>query len=252
MAEDKGAKKSVVAKKIRHQRAAVALIALLALLAVSLFTPLFAVKSITVEGNSVLNAEDIVKVSGIKTGDNVFRINTSEAKEKIKSLGYVESALIKRKFPSKIVIEVKECSEDAYVLFAGNYIGVDSEFKVISVLKASEKNADKPVISGMALKKFDKGAPLVAAKDSKLNATKKLVALLKSEKFLSKTEKIKITDANKISMTLDTGTVVSLGNSDKLDYKLSYLKEVLENLDNQRGGEIDMSDTENVNYKGGN
>lgn len=252
MTEDKKPKKSVVAKRLKRRRIIMLSVSVFALVSVCLFTPLFGISAITVEGNRVLDTDSVIRASGIKNGENVFMINTAKAERSVASLGHVESADVKRRFPSKIVIDVTECTEEAYVLFAGNYVGIDSELKVISISKASQKKADKPVISGMALKTFDKGEILTAAKENKAKALKKILASLKSAGLISSTEKIDVSDVNKLSFTLNSATVVQLGSAEKIDYKFSYLKEVLKSLDDVRGGEIDLSDTDNVIYKGGN
>ena len=245
------AHKSVVAKKIIRRRIFFAAAVVIVLVMICLFTPVFGVTTINVENNQILDDETIIRASGIKKGENVFRINISDAEKSINLLGHIEKAEVKRKFPSRIVIEVKESSEAAYVLFAGNYVSIDVNGKVIGVLKAAEVQADKPIISGMALKQFEKGSSFTASKSEKGEFVKELLASLKKSKLFANVKKIDISDVNNAKITLDTDTLVVLGDNTQLDYKLAYLIEVLKSLDNLRGGEIDLSDTKNVIYKGG-
>ena len=200
-------------------------VSVFALVSVCLFTPLFGISAITVEGNRVLDADSVIRASGIRSGENVFMINTAKAERSVASLGHVESADAKRRFPSTLaLIDVTECTEEAYVLFAGNYVGIDSELKVISISKASQKKADKPVISGMALKTFDKGGVLTAAKENKAKALKKILASLKSAGLISSTEKIDVSDVNKLSFTLNSATVVQRGSAEKIDDNVFLFK----------------------------
>lgn len=249
--EDKIRKKSVVAKKIRRQRIFFASAVIIALVLICLFTPVFGVTSVTVENNQILDDETIVRASGIKIGENVFRVNTSDAEKSINMLGHIEKSEVKRKFPSRIVIEVTECSEAAYVMFAGNYVSVDINGKVIDVSKAAKVQADKPVITGMALKQFEKGSVFTASKPKKGELVMNILTSLKKSGQLASVRKIDVSDADNAKITLDTDTLVVLGDNTQIDYKLAYLTEVLKSLDNLRGGEIDLSDTKNVIYKGG-
>lgn len=250
--EQKLRKKSAVAKKIKRRRASLAVSAVILLAVVCLFTPAFGITDVAVRGNRITDSESIIRASGIKKGENVFRIKTSEAKKSVGSLGYINNVEVKRKFPARVVIEVEECSEAAYVLFAGNYVGIDLNNRVMGVSKSSEVSAKKPVVSGMALKSFKNGSEISAAKPEKEEAMKSLFSSLKKHNLFSKVKKIDLSNANNLRIILNTDTKVILGKNNQLDYKFTYLTEVLNNLDNLRGGEIDLSDTKNVIYKGGN
>lgn len=249
--EEKTRKQSVVAKKIKRQRTFLAVGIVLALVVICLFTPIFGITSISVENNQILDDETIIRASGIKLGENVFCVDISDARDSVAMLGHIESVEIKRKFPSKIQIEVKEYSEAAYVSFAGNYVAIDIAGKVIDVTKASKVKADKPVITGMALKKFEKSTVFTASKPKKGEFVLAILNSLKTHDLFNSVKKIDITSVNNAKVTLNTDTVVVLGDNTQLDYKFAYLIEVLKELENLRGGEIDLSDTKNVLYKGG-
>lgn len=251
MTEEKIRKKSVVAKKIKRQRILFVAVIVIALVAICLFTPVFGVTTITVKNNQIIDTQSIIRASGIKKGENVFRVNISDAEKSVERLGHVEKAKVKRKFPTRIVIEVTESSEAAYIMFAGNYVAVDISGKVIEVLKASKVQADKPVITGMSLKKFEKGTVFTASEAKKGEFVTELLLSLKKNNLFADVKKIDISNLNNAKMTLNTETTVIVGDNSQLDYKMAYLIEVLKNLDNLRGGEIDLSDTKNVIYKGG-
>ena len=251
MTEEKIPKKSVVAKKIRKRRLLLILLIIAAFVSVCLFTPLFGITSITVKNNQVIDNDSIIRASGIKVGENVFRVNLSSAEKAVEKLGHVEKAVVKRKFPSRIVIEVTESNIAAYIMFAGNYVAIDINGKVIDVIKTGDIKADKPVVTGIALKSFDKGEVFTASKAKKGKFVTELLLSLKKNELLVDVKKIDISNVNSAKMILNTETTVVVGDSSQLDYKMAYLIEVLKNLENLRGGEIDMSDTKNVIFKGG-
>lgn len=72
-------------------------------------TVFFQVETVAVTGNSRYSQEEIIKATGIQTGDNLFRMNKFQiAHQVLQGLPYVEEITIRRSLPSTIVITVKE------------------------------------------------------------------------------------------------------------------------------------------------
>ena len=72
-------------------------------------TVFFQVETVAVTGNSRDSQEEIIKATGIQTGDNLFRMNKYQiAHQVLQGLPYVEELTIRRALPSTIVITVKE------------------------------------------------------------------------------------------------------------------------------------------------
>ena len=67
------------------------------------------VETVAVTCNSRYSQEEIIKATGIQTGDNLFRMNKYQiAHQVLQGLPYVEELTIRRALPSTIVITVKE------------------------------------------------------------------------------------------------------------------------------------------------
>ena len=72
-------------------------------------TVFFQVETVAVTGNSRYSQEEIIKATGIQTGDNLFRMNKYQiAHQVLQGLPSVEELTIRRALPSTIVITVKE------------------------------------------------------------------------------------------------------------------------------------------------
>lgn len=246
-------RESAVAKKIKRRRMFSVCIMILILTVVCLFTPIFNISNISVVGNRVVTEEAVIKASGIKKGTNVFRANISSAKKYICDLGYVEKVEINRKFPSKIVIKITECTETAYIIFAANYVGIDTSGRVISIKKAANVQDAKMTVTGITLKSFKEGSEFVAAKSEKKEILTDVFAAAKKQKIFDEITNINLADIKSIKLTLKNKMTVILGENESLEYKMAYLTEIINNLDEKtRGGTVDLSDTSNVVYKGGN
>ena len=73
-------------------------------------TVFFRVEDIVVEGNRRYTQEEIVAITGISQGDNLYGINKIEVSSSIRrQLPYIEGVNIRRNLPSTIRITVDEC-----------------------------------------------------------------------------------------------------------------------------------------------
>ncbi len=243
---------SAVKKKIRARNRLLGFLAVVGFVVVCLFTPLFNISSVSVTGNKILSDEAVIKASGIAKGDNLFLVNTKKCEKSINALGYVKDVKIKRKFFSRIEIEVVESGEAAYIAFSGNYVGVSAEGKVVSITKSSKIKPKKAVISGYALNSAKKGEMLDGKKEEKTEAVLLMLRTLSDNSLLSGVKKIDISDLKAISFVLNSDTKVTMGDTLEADYKLKCLSAVLGELGEVRGGKIDVSNPSNVIYEGGN
>lgn len=66
------------------------------------------VQEISVAGRERTSAKDIVRVLSLKRGDNILQFDPSEARSRIESLGWVETASVMRRFPDEIFIRITE------------------------------------------------------------------------------------------------------------------------------------------------
>lgn len=244
--------KSQVAPRIRRRNTILLFAAIVVLVCVALFTPVFNITDITVTGNTVLTDKEVITASGIKKGSNLFLINKSKAEEMVASLGYVEDVDVKRKFFSRVEIEIKESVEVAYIAFSGNYVGLGTDGRVLSITKSKDMRPKKAVISGFKVKNVKKGKQIEGKNEEKTPIITELLTVLNDNSILSNTKKIDISDLENLYLVLTSDTTVVLGDSYQLDYKLKCLNAVLKELGEIRGGKINVSDPSNVIYEGGN
>lgn len=74
----------------------------------------FDVKEIFVKNNVNVTKDDIINLSGISLGDNIFYISFYKIKRNILSNPYIKTVKLKRKLPDSIEISVTERKEAAY------------------------------------------------------------------------------------------------------------------------------------------
>ena len=110
--------------------------------------------------NSPENVSQVVSDELLKYKDeNLLFLDVMEVKEKLSKLsGYVNVVEVKKEFPNKIVVTVKERVEAYSILVDGKYYALDINFNVLSE-KTSVKNnvtGSDNVLLELSLSDFDK------------------------------------------------------------------------------------------------
>ena len=141
-------------KMKRRQKRQLAFLTIVVLVAsvaaIMLLTPAFDIKEIEVHGNSVLKDEEIVRSSGVVKGVNIFGISMGEAKDNIKSMGYVESVKVKRSLPSTVEITVVEEVGVGYIKAEEGFVIITADGRCVDITdgmsggKGDKKTADLP------------------------------------------------------------------------------------------------------------
>ncbi len=220
----------------------------IAIVVLALFSPLFNIANIAVEGNNILEKDAIVRASGIDTGVNILKINTAIAKKNVSTMAYIDEVDIKIKFPNTVLITVKESTATAYIPFIGNYIGINASGKVLEV-KSELGAVECPLIYGVELERFGIGSTVEIKNEEISKLMPQFLDELSKNDLLSSVSAMDLNDENNVSLTLRNEAEVKFGDLDKLSYKIAFLKKVVSELGDARGGIIDMTDIEKVTYR---
>lgn len=108
--------------------------------------PYFNIKNIEVSGNRNISSKEIVDLSRLFKGNNIFYINVRNGENNILSNPYISEVQIKRKLPATVQINIKEREALFYNAKDNKYFIVDKNGVVL------QKKDD---IKGMHLVKLD-------------------------------------------------------------------------------------------------
>lgn len=202
----------------------------------------FKTQEILVTGNTVYSREEIIDASGVKTGDNLYLMNKFDAAERItRRLPYVEEVQISRRLPDTLVIAVSECSAPAGILQDGQLWLLSGSGKIVDQKPAaqSEKYA---LISGVTLVEPQVGYPARAAEESAgaMAAMTALLPLLQERDMLGDTQALQLEGHDAITLRYLDRFEVLLPREGDWAYKLDYLLAVVQRLEDNETGTIDM------------
>ncbi|MBR5485539.1 MAG: FtsQ-type POTRA domain-containing protein [Oscillospiraceae bacterium] len=217
-------------------------------------TEFFLITSIQVEGNDRYSNTEVIEYSGINLQDNLFRINTKQACERIsENYPYFETVKTKRILPDALVIQVTMAQPTIAIETETGYVLVSSQGKILEtdVQNPSEKLLrvrgleDWEYNTGSFITEFSEETQQVQEKLEKYEMLKSFEAALGSVQ-LSPINYIDLSDRYNIRALYDERILLELGSEAKLEYKLNFISEMLkENIPRDFGqdfeGTIDAS-----------
>lgn len=209
----------------------------------------FQIKFIAVNGNNNVTREEIIKLSSIYYGENIFRINKRNSMKSIFQNPYVKMIKINRIMPNRVAIEVIERKIMAYVPYVGSYLNIDEEGMILEINPAIIR-IDLPVVKGLKFETFKVGEVLDIENEEQFSATTILIKEIKNAGMLNLVSEIDVTDLSNISLKIREGIKANLGGIDNIEYKISFSKSIIEDVRKQNlKGTIEMSHNGNPVFK---
>lgn len=211
----------------------------------------FAVKSITVTGCKTLKSAEVVKLSGLQLGTNIFQLDLGAAEGKIRTQVMVETASIQKKFPAALEIAVQERVPRVQVPVQGGILQIDGQGYILAREKIT---ADQTltVITGIK-----QPIPAVVGKklvSPQLQAGLQLVSQM-DQQMQAVIGEINVADVQKIKLYTVQGAEIRLGDAQNLKIKYDRFQQILQEaakdkrLDRIQYIDVSFSDKPVIFYK---
>ncbi|MDD3115295.1 MAG: FtsQ-type POTRA domain-containing protein [Anaerovibrio sp.] len=124
------------------------LIAVLGILACAL-SPIFVLKTINIQGNRFVQNEEIIRIAGVRQGENLFQLKTDEIKKNLTKDLRIDQAVVQRSFPSQLDINIVERVPLALVKCDYGYLEAGRDGIVLDAHRTL-RDMPVPIISGVA------------------------------------------------------------------------------------------------------
>ena len=203
-------------------------------------TVLFRINTIQVTGQSRYTEQEIVQMSGIKVGENLFLADTATAKQQIEEkLPYIGRAKVSRRLPAKILITVEEAEISGAVEYGGGYAIVSPEGKVLEITSAIPEGYS--LIEGLDLKSADLGKKIVYEDPEKQEMFTELAQSL-AEHGIAPITRMDLTNLYDIVVEYDGRITMEFGLPSDIDFKVRFAKTILSEPDMAEAqGVLDLS-----------
>lgn len=127
-------------KKIRRKRRSnntvfKSLLFVILVIGLSVFSrsEVFNISSISVEGTETLPVSDIIELTNLKVGSNIFDFRSSSVEELILTEPLVKSVEVKRVFPNKVRVLITERTPYITISYNSKYYYLDEDGMVIHI-----------------------------------------------------------------------------------------------------------------------
>ncbi len=208
------------------------------LLGVSVF---FKISEIKVEGNTRYSSEQVVSVSGIELGDNLFFVNKFGAISRIfKELPYAQEVTISRALPDTVKIKIVDAQPVAYVQEGDGYWLMDKSCKLLEKV-GGDKLSGLIEVVGILPDHPVPGQKLTASEEAKVSYFADIITELSNRDMLSKVTQVDITDLSGVSFDYLGRFKVKLGKHTDLSAKFKLLNESIGYLNPVATGTIDLT-----------
>ena len=131
--------------------------------------PAYSLCDLAVELDGVMTSEDLLAVTGIQTGDNIFRINIADIDRKLREIPMVENVCIERIMPGRIEITLTRRTPVAWVSKSpdssadydpGSMTLVDDSGFLMKPRILQQEYHQLPIIYGVKVEKVEEGSLL--------------------------------------------------------------------------------------------
>jgi cell division protein FtsQ len=145
----------------------VAMLVVAGIVHAALRSPLFAVREVTVHGNTHLSAADIERLTGTVRGQNIFAVDLAAARDRVRTSPWVADVTLARVLPSTIVIDVIERVPMAIARLGDRLFLVDDAGVVIDAYGPAYHELDLPLVDGLVA--ASEGRPVADAERASLS-----------------------------------------------------------------------------------
>ncbi len=243
----KSSKKEVKRKRRRRLKPAffIMLFAFFfSVLAVLSLTVFFEVHNVNISGESVYSESELLNAAGIKTGQNLIRLNKEKISVKIeKELPFVKEAVVSKSYPDSVNIKITPAKEYAVVEYNGQYVIVDEDLKALSAER--ERREGLIFIKGAQVSNIVLGETVTITDKEQQNLLNQLFNFANSSEM--KVTALDITNTVSVSALLEDKIYVSFGSRSNFENKVNHLKAMFETVkkDMQSKIYLDTWSTEN-------
>ena len=201
------------------------------------------VKTITVNGSERYGYDEIMEYVPISEGDNIFSFEADAIEENIKrSLAYIGDVQIKRDLPTTVEVNIVE--EKPY--FAANLAGhtylISSKLKVLEKVDAeTAESLELAELSFKSVRRCIVGREMEFVDERTLDALLMLYESFETNYIETKINSVDIQSRFDIYINYDDRFDVYLGDTENIDIKIRFLVSIIDELDADAKGKIDVS-----------
>lgn len=216
------------------------------------FTPLLNIKGFNVEGNNIIERDEITARLDKFSGTNLIMLSEHDVNAALSDLSYIEEVSVSKfLIPPSLRVSIKECRPAASIDVKGYTVVLDPQLKVLSDIGEFD-NEKIPYVEGISISKYTVGKILDKTEDNgeKLEILMSCLGVMDSLGMLDKLDYIDLSDITDIRFGYDDRIDALCGTRLEIERKIRMFHATISgnNLDDNAHGTIDLSKTGEAVY----
>ena len=190
----------------------------------------FTLNKISVKGNDKVSSDEIIKLSKLEINKNMFQKELISLNQNLKKNPYIKNSSFKINSSSEITLQIKERVEKYYITASNKFYTIDNSGMIIRETQSTPENLIKISMIKTEENKVKVGTKL---NDLDIKDIEEISKILENYIYTMKND-IKVSEAyynEKIGYVInlpEEKKLVYLGDNNKMDTKILYLKKMLE------------------------
>ena len=215
------------------------LLVLVIAFAIALFmlSSVFNIKHITVVNNNKLSEEEIISLSKLTTGINMFKTTNKTIRKNLKENAYINNVKVKRSINGTVTLDIEERIPTYMLEFANAYVYINNQGYMLEI---SEEKLELPIIIGFSTsnEEIKVGNRLNIDDLNKLEDIIKIMETSKNSPIANKITKIDISNNKDYILWIDSEyKTIKTGDMNNINIKLKMAGQVINN-EKEKSGEI--------------
>lgn len=208
-----------------------------------MMSSVFNIKQIVISNNNKISSEEIIRLSGLTTGTNMFKTSNKFIRNGIKSNPYIENVKIKKEITGTVELEIEERVPTYMLKFANAYVYINNQGYMLEI---TEIPLELPIITGFKTptESIKEGNRLIVEDLKKLEDVIRIIESSKNNSLANIITEVNIADSTNYILTIASESkTIQFGDISNVNVKLLKIEALLE-LEKGIPGEIYFQDSE--------
>ncbi len=202
-----------------------------------MMSSIFNIKQIVVINNNKITSEEIINLSKLTPGINMFKTTNRTIRNNIKENAYIEDVNVKRNINGTVTLDIKERKPTYMLKLENTYVYINNQGYMLEI---SESPLEVPVITGFSTsnEEIKVGNRLNVDDLNKLDDVIKIIEASKNSPLANMITEVDITNSSNYKLTVASeGKTIQFGDLSNVNIKLQMAGKVM-NFEKGKKGEI--------------
>ena len=191
--------------------------------------PFFNIKTIVCVGQNELTEEQLIEIAQVKVGANIFSTGVNAMKRRLGDEPRIAECNVRRLFPNKIKIWVREAKAAVFVERQSGFLHIDKNGQIIKITDLSDADSVSGIARLADLEPLAElpGEYIFKKDDARAMKIFECINILSDLEMLDKVTFISAADLSDIRIDYQDRLYIMLGSYEQMEYKLTFIKKVI-------------------------